>query len=645
MKDSKIVQYMEIPLDIKTSESRKICFIVYSTRESHIDITLDAIETVLDSTKKYDIKKLSIHGIPGHSQYTQLLDYLNKCSLAVIVLDGFRPNVIFEYGVLVGLRKPCIVLLEENATIDIKSFMKNVSKKIPIAVVDMDKDFSDVKDQMYVKYRYNDPKIFRELLRNELKKIEPLVDDAFMKLIFPEKDYIEKEVKDSMVVLSGFIDIDRKLTADDEVRFRVCVAEIEKTAKKYGIKLTLSYYYHKIEILLNLKKYEEVLKLIGELLTVYSSNIILLLFKSDVLTAQGKYESSLMCLNDAIQIDGDIETLWHKKALLLERQEKKDEAEICYKKGIAIKHSCSEIHYNYGIFLFDKNQYDEALNQFIKAIKLRSRESKYFVWKAICLRKLDQVDAAKKAIREALSFNENNVNAWYQLGVLEDNDAKAVEHFDKCLSLDSKHCGALCSRASLLTAMGRAEDALIDLQQASKLCDDFAHGRCNQIYGTFGKAKYSLYKTGKYEYKDILPEALDYFTKALSVPLVYNEEKQQAYNNIGYIYLSLSNILEAKLYLTKAHEIKTVNKKDEAIAAYNLSLCYLLERDYTKTRELLTSTITIMRKIKTPERQFMVLLIPAVSQTNINLVELNKRPDLLECAETALRITDSINRT
>ncbi len=37
----------------------------------------------------------------------------------VVVLDGLRPNVVFEYGVLHELTKPVILLKEKNAILDI----------------------------------------------------------------------------------------------------------------------------------------------------------------------------------------------------------------------------------------------------------------------------------------------------------------------------------------------------------------------------------------------------------------------------------------------------------------------------------------------------------------------------------------------
>jgi tetratricopeptide (TPR) repeat protein len=642
MRDSKVVHYMQIPLNIKLSASMKTCFIVYSSRESHIDITLDAIETVLESTGKYDIKRLSTHGISGYSQYSQLREFLNACSLAIIILDGFRPNVIFEYGILVGLRKPCIVLLEQNATIDIKSFMKVPTKKTPTIPIDMDKDFSDVKDQMYIKYKYNEPKKLRELLHIELKKIEPIVDEEFMKIVFPEKDYIDKEVKESLVVFSEISNTNRKLTKDDEVKFRVCMHEIEKTSNKYGFKLTLYYYYQKIHILIILEKYEEADKLIEELMIEHTSDTILLSLKSESLNMMGKHDLAIECLNSALKNDEKNEFLWHRKALLLDRLDRKDEAIFCYKKGVDFNDGCSTIHYHYGLLLLDNDKFNDALIQFNKALKIRPTDSKYLVCKAICLSKLDNKVSANKAITDALCFDENNVDAWYQLGKMTDNEIEAIKYFEKCLSFNSRHEGALCSRGATLSNIGRIEEACVDLEKAITSCSIFRDKGCSAIQGNLGRTKYRLFRTGKHEYRGYDLEAMEHFKKAMDGS--NDEDKVEFLNNIGYIYLSLNNIPEAKGYFTKACEIPIPSHKTKTVILYNLGLTYLIEGDYIKANELLTNSANLSIKIKPSERDCYCMFIPEVKQSNILLVELNTKPDIYECAKIAISVADSFIR-
>lgn len=641
MKGSKVVHYMQIPLDIKPNESTKTCFIVYSSWETHIDITIDAIETVLESTGKYNIKRLATHGISGHSQYSQLLEFLDKCSLAIIILDGFRPNVLFEYGVLVGLRKPCIVLLEQNGSINIQSFLKAPVKKLPIVPIDMDKDFSDVKDQMYVKYRYNDPKKLREIIANEISKIEPLVEETHMKLMFPEIDYIEKEVKDSLAVFSEICNSNNKLTHDDEVRFRVSVKEIEKITLRNNIKLTNYYYYEKVQILINFDKYDEANQLIEELIIEFSNDTQLLLLKSYVLNMLGKHELAIECLNRAIKIDDKNETLWHQKALLLERLDRKEEAAFCYKKGVDFNDGCASIHYHYGVLLLDNNDVNEALLQFNKALKIHPAESDYLVCKAICLNKLGKSALAKKAITDAICFDENNADAWFQLGKLTSNPQESLKHFDKCLSIDSTHSGALCSRGAELSNIGQLDEACIELQKAISCCSKYGGEGCDTAQGNLGRTKYKLYKTGRLEYREYDLEAIEHFNKAVNCS-DNKDEIEEFLNSIGYMYLSSNNISEARNYFIKANNLDFPDSGRKSIILYNLALTYLIEGDVYKAKELLSSTVDLSRKMKPSERKCYCLLIPEVNNSIIHLSEQNTDPDIYECAKLAINVCEMI---
>lgn len=641
MKDFKIVDYMQISLDIKPNESKKTCFIVYSSWEPHINNTLDAIETVLESTGKYEIKRLALHGIPGHSQYSQLIDFLNKCSLAIIILDGFRPNVLFEYGILAGLHKPCIVLLEQNAIINIQSFQKTSNKKASNIPIDMDKDFSDVKDQMYVKYNCNELKKLRELLDNELTKIEPFVEETFMKLLFPEKEYLNDDtIKDSLAIFLEMINTDREFNNDDEVKFRVCVNEIEKISRNNGFKLTLYYYYQKLQILIVINKLDEAIKQIDELLIENTFDTQLFLLKSYILNIQDKQELAIKCLNDAIKNDSKNETLWHKKALLLDRLDKTVEAAFCYQKGIEFNEGCANIHYHYGLLLLDDDKFDEALSQFNKALKIKPTDSRYIVCKGICLKKLGNNVAAKKAFIDALSFDENNADAWFQLARLTDNNLEAIQHYDKCLSLNNNHAGALCSKGALLL-IGKEEEACLCFNKAITCCEIYNNKGCNIVHENLGSSKYELFRTDNSK-TDYALEAIEHFNKFIAYSNDNNQNRKRL-NDIGYIYLSLNNISKAREAFNKALEVDIVdNSKLTTIILYNLALTYLLERDVVKAKELLFQSINLSSQIKSSERKCYCLFIPDVNLTEITLTELNIEPDIYECTKIALDVANSL---
>jgi len=94
----------------------------------------------------------------GAGQRSQILDLIAHCSFAVVVLDGLRPNVTYEYGLLEAHEKPVILLKEKTATVDIKSLIgEAVSLAVVPPALEIDRHFSNVKDMNYAEWNRSDP--------------------------------------------------------------------------------------------------------------------------------------------------------------------------------------------------------------------------------------------------------------------------------------------------------------------------------------------------------------------------------------------------------------------------------------------------------------------------------------------------------
>lgn len=616
---------MHIPLSIDVSESKRTCFIVYSSREPHIEIAIDSIESVLESKGKYEVKRLATDGISGHSQYSQLMEYLNKCALAVIILDGLRPNVILEYGILIGLNKPCIVLLEENANIDICSLLKNNDETAHVAKIDIDKDISDIKDQMYVKYKYNKPKEFRLLLEGELTKIDKDVEETFIKMVFPEKDIIEQEVMDSVQIFSELSKGKTKPTEDDIVKFRVCVTQIEKAATKHNISLTDRYYYQKVGLLNKFGKYPESLTVLDGM--AVEDDIDYLLSRYEVLRKMGDYDGAVSCINHAIQLDNCNELLWHQKALLLEAMKKSEEAIICYKKGISCNDGCASIHYHYGMLLLGHDKDAEALEQFELAISIRPTESRYLVCKAICLKELHKHQEAISLLHEALSYDENNAHAWYQLGLLSESDNDSLKYFEKCLIIDPTHTGALCSKGASLSNLGFFDDACHFLNKAVSNCKTSGGNGCSLLHANLGKTKYQQFMSGKPEYKNFLKESKHHYELALEMA-DDQEDIEEFTNNLGFICLNDNDISNAKIHLNKSISLSENNIKQLALSYYNLALCFLVENEIITASELLNKALNISKNFDESDNLCYCLLLPRLANDKVQLNMIFPGPNL-----------------
>ena len=103
------------------------CILVYSSyaHVKHIKITLDGIKEYLEKNGfrivllKDEAKNLSIYS-------EEFLRAAKDCVLGIVILDGFRPNVLFEFGVLMGLEKPVVLLKGETAAAHPRSKLRGI---------------------------------------------------------------------------------------------------------------------------------------------------------------------------------------------------------------------------------------------------------------------------------------------------------------------------------------------------------------------------------------------------------------------------------------------------------------------------------------------------------------------------------------
>jgi tetratricopeptide (TPR) repeat protein len=475
MRTSKIVDDILIPLDLKEIEKPRFCFLVYSSKEKHIEIVIDCIESVIKEKESCDIKRLDDSLKSEDSQYLELRDLLSECSFGIVILDGLRPNVVFEYGILKGLRKPCIVLLEEEADVDVINYhMETKAIEIINPKIDMDKHFSDVKDRFYIKYNKNRPKEIREKVQREYLKLKKDIEAELIRMIFPNKDIIQEELRDQLVTLSELSKKRKEqLNPEDEIEFRVIIKNIDAIMKKYKIKLPKTYYLLISDILMNFEKYEEALEIIDPLIENKIEDLDLVYLKGFLLSAIKRYEESIETLNCGLKLKPKIESFWHAKGRIFERMEKKEEAELCYRKAIEFNLRCSSVNFHYGVLLYEKNQYIDALEQFEAAIKKEPTDDNYLMWKAIALHKLGNRGEGIKFAEEAICYNSNNANAWYVLGRLTSDQEESIKHFNKALSLAPKHGGAICSKGACLSNIGKVDEAMEIFDKMKEYCSEY----------------------------------------------------------------------------------------------------------------------------------------------------------------------------
>lgn len=154
-------------------------FVSYSTREPHIKLLIECLAMVFTGNFEMKITPSALQS--GSSQREQITDLIGGSSFAVVCLDGLRPNVIFEYGVLHGKNVPIILFKEVEAQVDIRGFVReSAGLSIGPFPIEMDLQFSDVKDVNYATWN-----------RFEIAKTVQLICEEFRKKKNEINGYIE----------------------------------------------------------------------------------------------------------------------------------------------------------------------------------------------------------------------------------------------------------------------------------------------------------------------------------------------------------------------------------------------------------------------------------------------------------------------
>ena len=157
--------------DWEKAMTKPYYFVSYSSREPHVGILLDALALVLG-------KHFEQHRTPGTlesatSQYERILQEIAEASFGVVILDGLRPNVLFEYGIMVGKGKPVLLFMEESAEVDVPGFFAEgptLLMDVKRTVISVDNHFSDIKDQFRATWSKFKPKETRQIIMEEYNK-------------------------------------------------------------------------------------------------------------------------------------------------------------------------------------------------------------------------------------------------------------------------------------------------------------------------------------------------------------------------------------------------------------------------------------------------------------------------------------------
>jgi hypothetical protein len=142
----------------------------YSTREEHVPVLIDCLRIVLGP--HFEVKLTPSALESGASQREQIKALIEGCSFAIVILDGLRPNVVFELGLIDAKDKPLILFKEAEAFVDIQGLYASppAELKINASPVNLDTQLSNLKDLYHAPWNRFDVKGTLKLVWEEYRK-------------------------------------------------------------------------------------------------------------------------------------------------------------------------------------------------------------------------------------------------------------------------------------------------------------------------------------------------------------------------------------------------------------------------------------------------------------------------------------------
>lgn len=158
------------PRTESTSQSKPTCFVSYSMREPTRALLPVLIWHVF--REAYDVRFTPSALVSGQDQLSQIEVQIEKCAFGVVCLDGLRPNVIHELGHLRGAHRPVIILMREEATVDVLSiYGPSAPAGLSNPALDVDDHLSNLKGVNRATWYPEDPQHTVKTLWDEYNKL------------------------------------------------------------------------------------------------------------------------------------------------------------------------------------------------------------------------------------------------------------------------------------------------------------------------------------------------------------------------------------------------------------------------------------------------------------------------------------------
>lgn len=333
---------------------------------------------------------------------------------------------------------------------------------------------------------------------------------------------------------------------------------------------------NKIDALINLKKYDEALRVCDKILENDNKNIDIWLWKANILfLISNKYEEAIKCYDEAIATGIKNNKLWEYKGDYLKALGRYKEAIECYNESIKINPKAIKSMINKAKTLFLICKYQDALILLDNVIEINPKNVLAYISKGICLVALERHDEAllfydkaiKKHKKEKDIFKYLKANVFISLRKYQE----AINFDDEAIAINPKWRGPYINKIQSLIMLQEYEDAL-------KNCDKVIEIAPNEIDGYIHKGKILTYQ-GKYQealvcYDKLIEIAPQYlFTYLNKIDIYKLQERDDLVQDCYKKIIEICNeILNANLFsytlLLKGYALSHLGKDIEALKYY-----------------------------------------------------------------------------
>ena len=228
----------------------------------------------------------------------------------------------------------------------------------------------------------------------------------------------KRELKDTYDKLEGLIwqDLseifDSPISEDLKSQYEEEVKEIDREIELNPMNIDL--FKSKIKILIYFNQYNDVLKVLDNMLKAFpEEEIDIMMKKASILKKKRNLEAGLDIIEDLIKKYPKNKELLSYKAYWFQYMDKKDESLEIIQKLIDGEPDIGIYHDNYGEILMHFEEYEEAVKRFLKALVMGSNEwyiYQTYIKMGICYKALGNHDLAAKNLKKGKDIiNKNSI--------------------------------------------------------------------------------------------------------------------------------------------------------------------------------------------------------------------------------------------